>query len=228
MSDSLQGKGSSGPAEASVAQATKPGRNCPFCAEPILAAAIKCKHCGSRLRGKGEATIGKAEILGVIALFIPVGAAFLAWFWLSNMSLFNDPSSKLYCIAALTVLLTAILIAIEANTLGAGAETDKAPNGKKRQGPGFWFLFSILLWVLAFPLWMYRRSKYGLKNLWLSAVLIDIACVAVFSVMAVSLENRKAEIRHNLENTQKQIEKAQQDFQRASEKIQKQLRSLKY
>ncbi|WP_329743499.1 superinfection immunity protein [Dyella sp. A6] len=26
-------------------------KNCPFCAEPIQAAAVKCKHCGSDLAG---------------------------------------------------------------------------------------------------------------------------------------------------------------------------------
>jgi hypothetical protein len=33
----------------SLRQATKP---CPFCAEDILVAAIKCKHCGSTLNGE--------------------------------------------------------------------------------------------------------------------------------------------------------------------------------
>jgi len=28
-------------------------KSCPFCAEQILAAAIKCKHCGSALDGSG-------------------------------------------------------------------------------------------------------------------------------------------------------------------------------
>lgn len=31
-------------------QAAQPKKICPFCAEEIMAAAVKCKHCGSALR----------------------------------------------------------------------------------------------------------------------------------------------------------------------------------
>jgi hypothetical protein len=38
------------PAPAPVAAEGRPTKACPFCAETVLAAAIKCKHCGSDLR----------------------------------------------------------------------------------------------------------------------------------------------------------------------------------
>lgn len=47
-------------------------KKCPFCAEEILAAAVKCKHCQSSLTGQAPApvTIGRvdpgAELLGEI------------------------------------------------------------------------------------------------------------------------------------------------------------------
>lgn len=36
-----------------VASDARPTKLCPFCAEPVQAAAIKCKHCGSALNAAG-------------------------------------------------------------------------------------------------------------------------------------------------------------------------------
>jgi hypothetical protein len=203
-------------------------RACPFCGEDILTVAIKCKHCGSDLSGKKEETVKRSETIGTIALLIPMCAAFLAWFWLGNMPLLYDPASKLYGIMAGTVLLTAFLMAAEANSVGAGTDTDKTPSGRKREGPIEWFFLGIVLWIVAFPMWMHRRSKYGLKNLCGKAILIALVSVAVLGLMSAAFENQKAEIRRDIKNSQRQIEKAQREFERAEEEAQRQLRNLGY
>ncbi|OGV66124.1 MAG: hypothetical protein A2283_15270 [Lentisphaerae bacterium RIFOXYA12_FULL_48_11] len=142
-------------------------KRCPYCAEEIKVEAIKCKHCGSDLLERKEQTLKNSETLGVILLCLPICAGFLFWFWINNTS---NPVPLLNAVVVFTVLLTSILIAVESNSVGAGSAQDIAPNGKKREGPVAWFFSGILLWALAFPMWMYRRSNYGLKNLCLGAI----------------------------------------------------------
>ena len=73
-----------------------------------------------------------------------------------------------FCLA---VFFTSALMAAEAYAVGAGTAADRTRKGKKRDGPITWFLFGLLLWAVAFPWWMHRRWKYGLRNLCGAAIL---------------------------------------------------------
>ena len=45
----------------SAASAGAATKSCPFCAEPVLVAAIKCKHCGSDLKDSTEQPVGPSH-----------------------------------------------------------------------------------------------------------------------------------------------------------------------
>ena len=132
--------------------------------------------------------IAASEFLGILLLVIPVGAALLGW-------LAGNPGVS-FLLAILVTLATAILIAIEAYLVGAGKQTDLNAKGKKREGPLALFFATLLLWLVVFPFWMYRRSVYGRKNL---CILSLFACVVFFFHPMLSFTN-------NVKNTpEKQI-----------------------
>ncbi|MCF7855657.1 MAG: hypothetical protein K9N51_12725 [Candidatus Pacebacteria bacterium] len=190
---------------------TKP---CPYCGEPILSVAVKCKHCGSELTDGRSPTVQKSEAIGVIALILPICSAMVAWFWLSGMPLLFDPGSKLAMISIITIIATSILVAIEANTVGAGSKTDLNTKGKKREGPVTWFFGCILLWIVAFPAWMARRTKYGLKNLCFAAVLVGLIFAGVTGLMHYAIEEAKSGVRKSLEDVGRQAEQFQREMER--------------
>jgi hypothetical protein len=74
-------------------------------------------------------------------------------------------------------------MAVEANSVGAGGAQDTRPSGKKREGPVAWFFFGLLLWIVALPMWMYRRSSYGLRNLCGASLLV--AAIYIGSIFAL-------------------------------------------
>jgi len=98
------------------------------------------------------------------------------------------------------VIATSILVAIEANTVGAGTK------GRKRDGPLTWFFGCLLLWLVAFPGWMARRSKYGLKNLCFAAVLVALLFAGVVGYMSYAIEEAKSEVRKSLNDGIRQME----------------------
>jgi threonine/homoserine/homoserine lactone efflux protein len=203
-------------------------KRCPFCGEEILKVAIKCKHCSTDLTGKKEVSVKKSEAIGTIALCLPIGAVFLAFFWVGSIPLIFDPGSKLYGLTAITILITAILIAVEANFVGAGAEGDIDKNEKKRDGPVAWFFGALLFWIIFFPMWMYRRSKYDLKSLGLSSILIVLIFISGISVMFTAIERQKMKIRREFENSQQQLLEVQKNYQKQIEAAQKQLNNSGY
>jgi phosphotransferase system glucose/maltose/N-acetylglucosamine-specific IIC component len=78
-----------------------------------------------------------------------------------------------------TVLATAILMAVEASKLGMSSKRD----GFLSMGPAGWFICGIGCWIVAFPAYLYYRSKYGVK----SYIFGGLASAFVFLGVAVAL-----------------------------------------
>jgi hypothetical protein len=88
--------------------ATKP---CPFCAEEILVAAIKCKHCGSTLNAStampnpapaARQTNAQRPTLGRDSIFALLVIGVATWWWLSDKRAVERPSTSLETTAVVT------------------------------------------------------------------------------------------------------------------------------
>ena len=119
----------------------------------------------------------KTDALGISILAVPAVASLLMWTGIGNQSM----------LMALTVLVTAILVGIDAKQLGVGSATDLTPQGKRRTGPLAWSAFTLLLWFAGYPIYIYCRSKHGAKNLLAPAVAVAL----VFQITPFLLPQRK-------------------------------------
>jgi predicted RNA-binding Zn-ribbon protein involved in translation (DUF1610 family) len=183
--------------------ATKP---CPMCGEQILATAKKCKHCGeyldASLRATAKPTKEPPDALGVVIMLLPLASAALMWFWISSMNLLQNPSSTLAGIAIVTVIVTAALMAVEASRLGMGGKRD----GKATTGPAGWFLCGLGIWIIAFPAYLYWRSKFGVKNYVVGGLVSALIFYAVAFGLAFAIEQQKSELRRHFDDLQRQIQ----------------------
>jgi len=171
-------------------------KRCPFCGEEILAVAIRCKHCKSDLAEQPNQHPDKARPaadLGVCLIGLPIIATVLAWLWIGSMSLWQGRESNLIGLAALTVLSTALIAAQEARWLGMVSD------GKGEYGPVAWFLLVAVIWVIAYPSYLYRRRKYGLPNLLRQGIGVVLVFLGSVFFLNHTIEGRNAEERQRLE-----------------------------
>lgn len=179
-------------------------KRCPFCGEEILAIAKKCKHCGSYLEGEtsAEAALSKpAADYGMFLLAIPVVATMLIWFWVSGMNLLQSPGDTMALIMLATVLGTAIVAAMEASKVGM-----KSDRKKGTYSPTAWFFIITLLWIIGYPVYLFKRKHYGLANRLVVGILVALVFVGSWSIINSAIEDKKAEIRGHLEQMQRQME----------------------
>ncbi len=135
------------------------------------------------------------ETVGTIALVLPLGGAALMWFWVGSMNLLQNPSSSLNSVAVLVVFGTAILIGVEANELGMAGPNDSRP---RATSPLVWGITTLLLWFISFPLYMFTRSKYGVKNRCIEAMLITFLFCLSYFVIGGEIGSEKNKVREAL------------------------------
>jgi hypothetical protein len=168
-------------------------KRCPFCAEEILVAAIRCKHCQADLTagaGLAAARRSPGEAIGIINLLLPLGSTALVWLWVGGMGLLQHPDSSLMFVAGLTVVASAILVAVEASQAGAGSRTDLDRRGSRRSGPVVWFFATCLLWLLIYPAWFFQRGRYGLKNMVVGGVLVALVFVGSLVIVGNAINEQ--------------------------------------
>lgn len=183
---------------------------CQFCGEPVLAVAIKCKHCGSDLTQPTSQPVVQAPQAnyGALLLAVPVISTLLIWFWINGMPLIGDPGSKLNFVLIATIVLTALIASMEASKLGM--TSDRA---KGSYSPIQWFFLLTLLWLL-YPVYFLKRKAYGLPSQTGLAFTVALVFVGSWAVAASA-------INEHIDKVNGEIQHAQQELQQGMKEIQK-------
>ena len=175
---------------------------CPFCAEEILAAAQKCKHCSSNLSNSGVTeTSEPSKSYDTFLLAIPLVGTMLVWFWISGLNLFQSPGSKMALILVLVVLGTGIVAAMEAKSVGMTSDKTKGTYSSTS-----WFFIISLLWVVGYPAYLFKRRQFGLKNRLVPGLAVAIVFMGSWLLMNTAIEDQKAEVRAELNQLQTDLE----------------------
>jgi hypothetical protein len=169
-----------------------------------------------------SSVIPKSETLATVALMLPLGGTALNMFWVGGMNLLQGPGSALQAVTALVVIGTAILIGVEAGNLGMGGPNDPSIKaGKDATPPIVWGIATILFWILSFPIYMYHRSKFGVRNQLAVALLSAVFFIGSIIFIINTMDERMRDVRRTFnfgqveETLDERTKKAHQDFAKA-------------
>jgi len=194
--------------------------SCRDCKKPVSSNAAACPHCGCPVNPQAnkpgaiggsitpfadedeEESIPEEPVAdyATLLLGIPVAAIMLVIFWVGNMSLIQSPVSTLQLILISTVLATASFSALECSKNGS---PDDIKEGMF--SPTGWFFVIVLLWIVAFPIYLYKRSHYGLRNFAFTGTFLVFLFVICWGFMYSVVEDRVSELRGKIDQLHHQF-----------------------
>lgn len=103
----------------------------------------------------------------------------------------QSPTPKLNFLAVGTIILTAILAYMEATQLGFGKE-------KNESKPMVYFFGMVLLWIVVCPMYLYQRSKKGMKNLVFGGIVLALIFAGSYFLIGKAISDKVNEIQNLL------------------------------
>lgn len=200
-------------------------KKCPYCAESILVDAVKCKHCGEFLTGGAEATQTpggtrqrtstvterRMSVTGILLHAITwLGVAMLL-FWVAESPLITA-GNHLGTTLVIVIVGSALLIALDANQLGIGTIMDPK-TGKKDGGPITWFIGTLLMWLVLYPRYMFKRNRYGTSGSGVACLLGALLFTGLSVYTTNLIEEKRTEIRRSLDNSMRELQELQRRLQ---------------
>ncbi|NQZ70878.1 MAG: hypothetical protein HRT89_22740 [Lentisphaeria bacterium] len=171
---------------------------CPECGENIENLSNKC--CMSYYSDSTESSPkleSGEDPLGLGIILVPIIGILLIYYWVGNMNLMQNPSSSLHLIVLGTIGLTSFLIYVDSSKLGMGKDD---ANGKKTNGASQWAVFSLFLWIVGYPAYLFHRVKFGAKDMALLGVIIAFIFTMAAYTMNEAIEDKKEGIRESFRN----------------------------
>ena len=178
-------------------------KDCPLCGEEVLAVAKKCKHCGSVIDEEiTTVDMQKSEVdYGIFLLAIPIVTSLLIWFWVSGMNLLQSPGDTLALLMLTTIIGTAFVASMEASKVGM-----KSDRKKGTYSPTAWFFIITFMWIIGYPVYLYKRKHYGLSNKLLAGVIVTLIFVGSYGLMSATVEEAATQMQGEFNNLQRELE----------------------
>jgi len=168
-------------------------------------------HIMQKATGQDESPADIPDVMGIPLLLVPVvglGLVYMAWSKISGdfmliqaRNVIDGSKGNLYLAYAVVLIGSALLVGIDASRFGYGKNKAHTKSAL-RTGPVGWAFGQLLLWIVAYPWYMFSRIHASSKALKLGGLSLLFALVFTGGSCAVSstIDERVNQVNSKIES----------------------------